>query len=372
MYSSPPFSRSARSGGTYSYGASLLGQPFRLVAYAGIVVTLAGMTPQRLLRLIMWVLYTGIVVTILLAAYHVATGTSQAASDTLSTGGFRPLAISTSVYCSSVLFLAMLQLRDANTAGRKALHATMAVLGLIGVILGFGRAVLAASFVVCVGLIFISTRLRRSIVALLPLAAPILALAGIMLALAAPELVTSFVERVSSPPTSDANVQWRVEANKAILAQVHEQPLVGVGFGRTSEFYIDIEDSDGFMVPFREELSQDPHNGYLFLLAGGGILTLVAFIALLVTFVFDVWRRYFRNREPAARTIVLWAALSLAPVLLNTAAAPTLGNPADILNMWVFLVVPAVVVLGAVVAEPATQAQKRAELRRRSAPGTSS
>jgi hypothetical protein len=330
--------------GHYAYGASLLGQPFRLVAYAGIVVTLSGMTSARLLRLVTGVLYSGIAVTMVLATYHVASGTSQAASDSLSTGGFRPLAISTSVLCSSALFLALLRLRYAQTASQKALHATIAVLSLVGVVLGFGRAVLAAVFVVCIGLLLMSARLRRSVVGLIPLAAPILALAGILVALAAPTLVFSFVDRISSPPAQDSNVQWRIEANKAILAQVREQPLYGVGFGRMAEFFIDIESSNGYRVPFREEIGQDPHNGYLFLLAGGGILALTSFLLVLSAYAVDAWRRFIRVREQADRTLLLWSALSLLPVLLNAAAAPTFGKPSEILNLWALLLVPAVVV----------------------------
>ena len=45
--------------GHYSYGASLVGQPLRLVAYAAIAVTLVGMTPERMYRMLLWVFYPG-------------------------------------------------------------------------------------------------------------------------------------------------------------------------------------------------------------------------------------------------------------------------------------------------------------------------
>ena len=54
-----------------------------------------------------------------------------------------------------------------------------------------------------------------------------------------------------------------------------------------SEFYIDIPDSNGFLVPFRQELGQDPHNGYLFLLAGGGIAALASFLLVLGSYAVD-------------------------------------------------------------------------------------
>ena len=45
--------------GHYAYGATLFGQPLRLVLYAGIVVTLAGLTARQLYRLLLWLFYTG-------------------------------------------------------------------------------------------------------------------------------------------------------------------------------------------------------------------------------------------------------------------------------------------------------------------------
>ena len=329
--------------GHYAYGTSLIGQPFRLIIYAGIIVTLAGITAPQLLRLLTAVFYSGICVTTLYAVYYVATGTGQSQSFGLSTGGFRPLAISTSIYCSSGLFLALLRLRTASTARGRALHLTIAGLALVCVVLGFGRAVLAAVFVVCMGFLLLSPRLRRSLASIVPLAAPFVALAVIFVALAAPSLASSFVARVSSPPAKDANVRWRVQANETVMKQVREAPLYGVGFGRTSSFYMNVPDSQGFLVPFRQEIGQDPHNGYLYLLAGGGAITLMTFLILLGTYALDVGRRYARTPDDVGRTVLLWSALSLCPVLFNAASGTTFENASNVLNMWALLVVPAVI-----------------------------
>ncbi len=329
--------------GHYAYGATLFGQPLRLVAYAGIVVTLAGMTVDGLYRLLRAVLYGGTLVTMLWASYFVATGTSQTDQLALSTGGSRILGIGASVYCASALFFALLSLRLTPRGSARMLHLTMAVLGLFGVVLGFGRAVFTATALVCLVLLVFSRSMRSSLFSVIPLALPFLILIGIMIPQVAPDLVETAQQRVSAPPSTDANVQWRVEANKAVFAQVREQPLVGVGFGRLSEFFIRVDAGDGVLVPQRIEIDQDPHNSYAYLWAGGGLAALGTFVLLLATFARDAVRRFRSNPDPKGRLIVLWASGSLFVFLLNAASTPSFTSPVDLLTIWLLMVIPAVV-----------------------------
>jgi O-antigen ligase len=69
---------------------------------------------------------------------------------------------------------------------------------------------------------------------------------------------------VSAPPRRDANVQWRLEASRAVYEQIRDQPLVGVGFGPRSESFVDVETSPGGLtLPVLQKVGQNPHNGYL-------------------------------------------------------------------------------------------------------------
>jgi O-antigen ligase len=346
--------------GHYAYGASLFGQPLRLVLYAAIVVTLAGLTVAQLYRLLLAVFYAGTVVTTLLALYYIATGTSQTDQFALSTGGARILGISTSLYCAGALFLALLSLRVAASGRARVLHLVISLLALFCVVVGFGRAVYAAVAVVCLLLVVVSRSIRHSILWLVPLAVPFLILLALLVNSAAPELVESVSGRVSSPPVTDANVQWRVEASRAVFEQIREEPLVGVGFGRESDFFIEVESTSvpGLMVPVRQEGTQDPHNGYLYLWAGGGLAALGTFALLLLVFAGDVVRRFRANRDPIARLILLWAAATLAAFLLNAASGTSFGSPVDLLTIWALLVIPAVIPLrsdaGGEEREPAT------------------
>ena len=239
------------------------GQPLRLVAYSAIAVTLVGMTAERMYRLLLWVFYPGAVISLLWGAYYIATGGSQSASVDLSTGGSRPLAISTSLYCAGALFLALFTIRKAPGRAAALPHLAMAGIGLAGVILGFGRGVFAGVAVVLLVLLVVSPGVRRGVFFGLPLALPFLILISVIVLHTAPNLISSFQHRVSASPSQDANVIWRERANAAVLAQVREQPVFGVGFGRSSTFFLDVKSSNGFLVPFRQDIGQDPHNGFL-------------------------------------------------------------------------------------------------------------
>lgn len=331
--------------GHYAYGASLLGQPLRLIAYAAIVLPLAGVTPERMYRLLLWVFYTGTVVTMVWAAYFIATGRSQTASGDLSTGGSRPLAISTSLYCAGALFLALLTVRNAPRRARSLLHLGMAALALTGVVLGFGRGVFAGVALVLVVLLVSSSGVRRGVFMSLPLALPFLALLAILVVHVAPSLVSSFEHRISASPSQDANVQWREKASASVLEQVREQPIVGVGFGRTSSFYLNVKSSTGYLVPVRQDIGQDPHDGYLFLLAGGGILALGSFLALIGGFVVDAVRRYRGALHDTERLLIAWSAAMLFCFLFEAASGTMFEDTPDLLAIWALIVLPGVVPL---------------------------
>jgi len=330
--------------GHYAYGASLMGQPLRLILYAGIVAGLAGMTAQRMHRLLLVLLYPGAVLVALVAFYYLATGGSATDQDVLSTGGMRLFGISTSAYCAGAFFFALLNLRLAASAGARVMHLGIALVAVFGVVAGFGRAVYTAVGLVCLLLILMSPRLRKAVLSVVPLVLPFVILLAIAVSHGAPDFVDSVAGRVSSPPAKDANVQWRVKANRVVLEQVREQPIFGVGFGRTSEFFLNVEDRiTGIPTPQRVEIGQDPHNGYFFLWAGGGLVALGSFALLLATYAIDAFRRYRSNRDPIGRLIILWASATLFVFLFNAASGTSFSNPENILIIWALLVLPAVV-----------------------------
>ena len=327
-----------------TYGASLIGQPVRLFLYAAIVASLAGMTVDRVYRVLPLVLYPAVVVLGLRVAFFLATGGSGQDAFQLSTGGTRILGISASMYASGALFLALLKLRLAGDTRGRMLHLVVVVISTFCVAASFGRAVYAA--VAIVGLLFFVTsrEIRSRVLSVVPLALPFLVILAIAAHNVAPDFIRSVNDRMFSDVQTDANVQWRLEANRAVLEQVRENPLFGVGFGRTSEFFLEVESETTGLPSLRTvEIGQDPHNGYMLLLAGGGIFALGTFVLLLGVFAFDAARRYRANADPRARLIVLWASATLFVFLLNGASAPVFGKPDYVLAIWALLVLPAVV-----------------------------
>ena len=112
-----------------------------------------------------------------------------------------------------------------------------------------------------------------------------------------------------------------------MLAQVREQPLFGVGFGRSSTFFLNVRSSNGFLVPFRQDIGQDPHNGFLFLWAGGGIVALGSYLWLLAVFTFDAVRRYRRSETDTERLLIAWAGATLFVFLFEAALGDDVRVP---------------------------------------------
>jgi O-antigen ligase len=327
--------------GHYAYGVSLLGQPLRLVFYAAIVAGLIGMTVPKMYRFLVVAFYSAVVWMALVALAKIATNESHSF---LSTGGERVLAISTSIYAAGGLFLALLNLRLATTGRARLLHVCIAAIALFDVTAGFGRAVYTAVALAGAVLIVGSSRLRNNVLSVVPLLLPVLLIGVIAVSQATPAFLGSVKERALSSPTTDSNVQWRIHANREVLKQVRENPLFGVGFGRTIEFFLDIKDpTTGIPTTEREESGQDPHNGYLFLWAGGGVLALGSFLLLIGVFVVDSVKRYRRTTDPIGRLIIAWAGATLWVFLVNAASGTGLESPTNILTIWALLVLPSLV-----------------------------
>jgi hypothetical protein len=316
------------------YGASLVGQPLRMVLYAGIAFALTDLHPRTMYKGIVAVFYTGAVWMFLNGLYYIATGTSQTGSDRLSTGGQRYLSLTISLYLASALFLALLNLAIDESAKRRALHLVIACVSMFGVVIAFGRGTfIAVGF--CAALILLAvSKVRASLLTILPLTIPFILLGVLLIPRALPDLGPTLERRLT--PVRDNSVLFREESAKAIWRQVDENPALGAGFGRVDTFRFLNE-----TIP----LKQDSHNGYMYLLAGGGAFALGTFAILLAVFVWDAWRRLQGTDDPFERTIVIWAVLAAFTFLLNAGFGALFNAPTAMLTIWTLLLLPSVVPL---------------------------
>lgn len=317
------------------YGTSIIGEPVRLLLYAGIALALTDVSVTSAWRAITVVFYTGAVVQALWAVYYLATGTSQTGADILSTGGVRVLALSVAIYLLGSLVCALLNLEIDPRPGRQALHLVIAGLALFGIVVSFGRTTYAAA-VLLVPLVLAARRfVRRTVLLMAPLFVPVVAIAALLVPTVAPTILPTLQARLIGTSTNDSAVEWRTRALDAVLEGVDDEWLTGVGFGRVSEF-----EFVGQIV----RLQGDPHNSYIWILAGGGVIALGALLLVYGMYVVDAVRR-LRRADSVGQALIVWSLATWLAFALNAFTGPILTDPEMLMATWVLVALPSVVAL---------------------------
>ena len=315
------------------YGESLISVPVRFLLYAGIAAAVTDLKPRGAYRWLVAIFYAGTVWQVLVAIYGYATGTSATQAVVLSTGGERILAGSTAMFMAAALLLALLNLELERSAGRTALHLLIAALATFALVNTFQRTTFALVGLLVPLCLLGFRRIRLRATAFLPLCVPFLVLIALLLPKADPSLFPTLAERLTASPSSDTSATWRRKAISSVWSDVREDPLRGVGFGRKTSFEINDQ---------RTTLTQDPHNQFIYLWAGGGLLLLGSFILLLVTYLIESWRR-FKGGTGEERRLIFWASSVWFVFLVNSATGIVLTSPQLLLVFWVLMVLPMIV-----------------------------
>jgi O-antigen ligase len=315
------------------YGEKLVSVPLRFLVYAGIALAVTDLKPRDAYRWLVWLFYAGTLWQSGVAVYGYATGTSVTAGVALSTGGERVLAGSTAIFMAGALLLALLNVELDRPAGRTSLHLAMAGLAMFALVSTYQRTTFAALGLLVPLLFLAFRRIGLRTVAFLPLAAPLLVLAALLVPRADPTLFRTFADRVTASPTSDTSAEWRRKAIAAVWTQVQESPITGVGFGRVASFQIG---------SVRTTITQDPHNQFIYLWAGGGLLLLGSFVLLLLVYLIESWRRFVRGTLEERR-LIFWAVSVWFVFIVNSATGPTITSPSLLLAFWIFMVLPMIV-----------------------------
>jgi O-antigen ligase len=326
------------------YGASLVGVPLRLLLYAGIAAAVTDLKPHDAYKWLVGLFYAGTLWQVVVGIYGYATGTSATSAVVLSTGGERVLAGSTAMFMAGALLLALLNLEVDRSAGRTGGHLLMAGLATFALVNTFQRTTFALVGLLVPLAVLAFRRIGLRAGAILPLCVPFLVLAALVIPQAAPSFFQTLSERITASPTTDTSAQWREQAIDAVWPQIQEAPITGVGFGRTASFELN---------NVRTTLSQDPHNQFIYLWAGGGLLLLGSFALLLLVYLAESWRR-FRAGTSEERRLIFWAVSLWFVFLVNSATGITLTNPPLLLVFWVLMVLPMIVRRGQTGAARAT------------------
>ena len=315
------------------YGTPIVGPPARLVVYAGIAAAITQLTARDAYRWLVVVFYVGAVWQSAVAAWGYATGTSTTDQVLLSTGGERVLAGSTAMFMTGALLLALLNLEFDRLARRTALHLIVAALATFALVSTFQRTSFVAATVLIPIFLLAFRRIGLRAAAFVPLCAPFVVLVVLLLAQVDSSFFPTLANRITASPSTDATAQWRLRAYGAVWEQVRESPLRGVGFGRSVRF---ISNGTHYTV------GQDPHNQFLFLWAGGGTLLFGSFVALLLVYLFESWRR-FRTGTRDERRLIFWSVSLWFVFVVNSGTGIILTQPYLLVVFWILMVLPMIV-----------------------------
>jgi O-antigen ligase len=322
--------------GANRYGSSFFGQPARLVLYAGIAGAFTRLSARDAYRGIVVVFYVGTVLQVLAALYYLAAGGSATHAENLSTGGTRVVALSTAMYLAAALFLALLNLQlDPR---RRLLHVAVAGMALFGVIVSYGRTTYIATAVLLIVAVVALPAMRRGVAFSLPIVVPLAIVVAMMLPSVAPHLIPTFKQRINpSVQATDPSLRWREQAISATLEATAGHRTTGAGFGATRVFTV---------AKRTFKIGGDPHNSYVYLLAGGGYVALGGFCLLLVVYLVDAVRRLLRSRG-VERALVAFSLSVFFIFIVNALTGPIMTVAPLVLTFWAALLLPSLVRAGA-------------------------
>jgi O-antigen ligase len=314
--------------GHQEFGVSLLGNVTRLVAYSLVGLASFRYAAADFEKGFRWAFATGLFAAGLLGLYYSATGHTGTAANALSTGGTRVLPLTLAMYAAmaTVFMLAIITLRPGRSWPWLEWLALGA--GAIVQILALGRATMAALMVLGALIVLGTRRTRRSVALVGALAVPLAVVAIAITHPAPPPAFQTAQNRVFQTNLSDRDLDWRVLASNAVMEGFSDHRWTGLGFGRDISF---VEDEN--LISVR---AGDPHNGFVYLLAGGGLLTLLSFsLVILATLATGI--RRLAKAVDQDRPVLLWAICSLVIYLANVATEPYLSQANNILIFWIFV-----------------------------------
>jgi O-antigen ligase len=235
------------------------------------------------------------------------------------------------MYVAGGMIIALLSITRSRSFSDVKLDWAILALGTYEQILALSRTTLLA-LVILVPVILLSSRRSRRQLLTVALILGVLTFSIILVANpSTPAPVASFEKRIFDTNSQDPEILWRAQAADAMLSGLDSHLLTGFGFGRSPFFTI--EDT------YVQVQGGDPHDGFIYLLSGGGIFALASFLGVL----FIGFRRLMRRTAgaPAEDSLVLWwSGAFLVVYLFNVATLPVISIVFFMPTLWILLGVP--------------------------------
>ncbi len=317
--------------GYFSVGIKGPLQSLRLAIAPVLLLGVAVFRDRRdLLRGLRVTFYAYIVYSFFETLYYLATGGSATTAG-VSTGGTRTVANSTAMCLAIGLILVALHLaREDRLVRRMGLSALIAMC-LFGIFLALARTTWLALAVAALVLLIFTPEARRATGRFLALAAPFIVLAALLAPIVAPAQLHNIRDRVNQPSgqSQDESAVFREQAWGLMLDRWELSPAFGRGFGQTVSFI----SNDKSEV----DVTNDPHNGFIYLLVGMGVAGLLTFLVIQVGFIRQAFRAI---RLPGGRDLGIWALAAWLIYMFNAFTGVLLGTEALMLLLWFLLAVP--------------------------------
>lgn len=309
-------------------------QPVRLAIAPVMLFGLAVFRSRReLLHGLRIVFYPYAGYQLVVTLYYLATGGSATAAEEVSTGGTRVVGNSSAMYLSIGFILLALHLAQENRVLQRIGLVLLMGASVFTIMLALARTTWAAAFAVIVVMTLLMPEMRRGLIRFAVTVAPIAILGALLVPVFASSQLETIRERVKppeGPAQRDYSAVFRQEVWGRMLDRWEASPLFGGGFGQTVRY----QSNDGSIVL----VTNDPHNGFIFLLVATGIVGLTVF--LLVQLGFMVMAVRALRTGPVGRGLGAWALGTWVIFATNVFTGVVLGSRPLLTFLWVLLSIP--------------------------------
>jgi O-antigen ligase len=286
---------------------------------------------RDLLRGLRIVFYAFVIEQFLYGLYNLATGHSATAASVVSTGGFRTVANSAAMFLGMAFVLLAFQLGREERALQRVALALLMLMATFDILLSLARSTWIALAIVLPILAVAVPVARRGMVRFLITVAPLIVLGALLAPVLLPHQVSYVKDRLQRPSgvEQDQSAAFRQQAWSLMLDRWDSSKVFGRGFGQSVTFRTNAR--------VDATVTNDPHNGFIYLLVAMGAVGLAAFLAIQIGFLRAAVRAL---RMKGAFEVAVWCLAAWVLYVANAFTGVLLGQESLMLFLWFLLAIP--------------------------------